>query len=173
MLDFEIREAAEADADALHRYMEGIVSERLPVLYDRPKPPSIEEEREFVRAIREVPGSVLLVATQGQEVIGVLDFHREKRPQAAHGGQFGMSVASGYRGQGVGTALLAMLIARAPSAGISRLELQVFENNHGAIRLYERVGFQHEGRRRRAAIVGGVKIDLLLMALELPLESSP
>jgi len=36
MKDFEIREATEADAELLHQFMADLVSERLPVLYERP-----------------------------------------------------------------------------------------------------------------------------------------
>lgn len=56
-------------------------------------------------------------------------------------------------------------IAWAPTVGITRLQLQVFENNVPAIRLYERVGFQHEGRRRKAVAVAEQKIDVLVMSL--------
>jgi putative acetyltransferase len=48
--------------------------------------------------------------------------------------------------------------------GITRLELQVFANNARAIALYERMGFQVEGRRRMAVMVDGVAIDVLMMA---------
>jgi RimJ/RimL family protein N-acetyltransferase len=165
-MTFQIREATEADAESLHDFMAALVSERLAVLYERPAPPTIQEERDFIRSIREQPGSVHLVAKNGLVLAGTLDFHRDKRPQASHGGAFGMSVAREYRGSGVGKALLEALIAWAPGAGISRLELQVFENNVAAIHLYERMGFLQEGRRRRAVVVGGKKLDVLLMARE-------
>lgn len=164
--DLEIREATEEDAELLHLFMADLVSERLPGLYERAAPPTIDQEREFIRSIRESTG-VIFVALCGGRIVGLLDFHREKRPQSAHGGIFGMSVARERRGQGVGTALLATLVAWAHRAGVSRLELQVFENNLGAIRLYERMGFQQEGRRRGAVVVGDKKIDILLMAREL------
>ena len=164
MKPFEIREATEDDAERLHQFMARLVSERLPVLYERAGPPSVEEERAFVRRVCEAPGGVIFVATSGQRIVGLLDFTRERRLQAAHGGQLGMSVASDYRRQGVGTALLAAMIEWARVHGISRLELQVFETNAAAIQLYEAMGFQNEGRRREAAMVGGKKIDVLLMA---------
>jgi RimJ/RimL family protein N-acetyltransferase len=167
MNDFEIREATEADAERLHLFMADLVSERLPFLYERAAPPTVDEERAFVRIVRENPGSVVLVAVSGERIVGLLDFLREPRAQEAHGGRLGVSVARAWRGRGIGSALLRALIARAPRTGIFRLELQVFENNPGAIRLYERVGFVHEGRRRGAVVVDGRRIDVLLMALEI------
>jgi RimJ/RimL family protein N-acetyltransferase len=99
---FRIREATQDDAPLLHEFMVGLIAERLPVLYERSAAPSVEEEREFIRSMSDPQGGVLFVAVQDELVIGILDFHRDKRPQAAHGGVFGMSVGRGHRGQGVG-----------------------------------------------------------------------
>jgi RimJ/RimL family protein N-acetyltransferase len=41
----------------------------------------------------------------------------------------------------------------------------VYASNPVAIALYERCGFQHEGRRRRARLLDGVAEDVIEMAL--------
>ena len=88
------------------------------------------------------------------------------RARNRHCGEFGVSVARAFRGRGVGSALLERLLAWArASAQIERVELGVFANNTGAIRLYERLGFEVEGVRRGAIRLGDERIDLLLMAL--------
>jgi RimJ/RimL family protein N-acetyltransferase len=163
MKEYQIREATEADAERLQAFVAALISERLPVLFEKSSPPSIDQEREFIRRVLE-PGGVILVASIGDRIVGLLDFHREKRPQAAHGGGFGMSVAREYRHRGIGSALLEALIAWARSNSVRRLELEVFESNDRAIRLYERMGFQVEGRRRKAVVVAGKRLDVLLMA---------
>jgi RimJ/RimL family protein N-acetyltransferase len=48
---------------------------------------------------------------------------------------------------------------------LDRLHLRVREDNHAALRLYERLGFQIEGRLRRHAYVDGAYHDLVLMGL--------
>lgn len=159
-----IRRAVESDAQALHDFMAGIVAERLPILYEREAAPTVDEEREFIRRFSDAARSAFFVAIRGTHVIGVLDFHGEKRAQAAHGGSFGMSVRATERGKGIGERLLRGLIDWAPTVGITRLELQVFANNARAIALYERMGFQVEGRRRMAVMVDGFAIDVLMMA---------
>jgi ribosomal protein S18 acetylase RimI-like enzyme len=60
-----------------------------------------------------------------------------------------MAVAAGWRGRGVGTALLAEAVDRAGKAGAHKLALQVWPHNTAAIALYERFGFQREGYLRR------------------------
>ena len=56
-----------------------------------------------------------------------------------------------HRGQGVGTALLMEAEKFARSRKMHRMELEVFEGNGGAVRLYEKLGYVIEGRRREAA----------------------
>jgi ribosomal protein S18 acetylase RimI-like enzyme len=50
-------------------------------------------------------------------------------------------VAPGYRGSGLGAAMLERLRAVARDAGARRLTLKVYRTNEGAIRFYEREGF--------------------------------
>lgn len=48
---------------------------------------------------------------------------------------------------------------------LERVWLRVFETNPRAIRMYEKLGFVHEGRWRRASFIGGKMVDVLLMAM--------
>lgn len=45
-----------------------------------------------------------------------------------------------------------------------RVELEVFSDNEGAIRLYESLGFQKEDLKRMATVRGGRYVDEYLMA---------
>ncbi len=48
---------------------------------------------------------------------------------------------------------------------LERIHLDVYEGNARAIRSYEKAGFRHEGRRRRAHFGEGRHSDVLVMAL--------
>jgi ribosomal protein S18 acetylase RimI-like enzyme len=76
-----------------------------------------------------------------------------------------MGVLPGYRGLGHGRRLAEAAIAAARQAGMERIELEVFASNVTAIRLYEKLGFQHEGVKRRGRKLDGVYDDHVLMAL--------
>lgn len=52
------------------------------------------------------------------------------------------------RGQGLGTALMRRVLREARQLGARRATLEVRASNAGARRLYERLGFRHEGTRR-------------------------
>ena len=89
-----------------------------------------------------------MVAEVDGEVVGRLSIARDPHPASGHVADFGLMVASVYRGQGVGTALLAAAEEWARGAGVTKLELHVFPHNEPAIALYEKVGYQREGYRR-------------------------
>ena len=69
-----------------------------------------------------------------------------------------------FRGQGLGTKLLALARSQAQERGYNEISLLVFEQNTGAVRLYERNGFKTVDR---AAVVPHESIqytgDVLLM----------
>jgi putative acetyltransferase len=75
-----------------------------------------------------------------------------------------MGVATSHRGRGIGTALLRTTLAAAEAWGMTRVELVVRSDNHAAIALYERHGFELEGRLREYLIVDGVPHDALQMS---------
>jgi ribosomal protein S18 acetylase RimI-like enzyme len=66
-------------------------------------------------------------------------FVDEETPELA------IAVVPSARGRGVGTKLLAALLARARAAGHDALSLGVDRDNSGAIELYERHGFERVG----------------------------
>ena len=82
----------------------------------------------------------------------------------------GVLAAAG--GQGVGSGLLRELESWASAHGIHRLELTVMAHNDRASRLYERMGFAVEGRRRECLLVDGRLADELSMAKLLPRAAS-
>jgi putative acetyltransferase len=73
-------------------------------------------------------------------------------------------VIAGWRGLGVGRALMATPLTACPARGFSRIELEVYAHNTRAIDLYTSMGFVEEGRKRGARILDGNPQDLVLMA---------
>lgn len=68
-------------------------------------------------------------------------------------------------GGGLGSEATQLLVKYAfEDLNLERVWLRVFETNPRAIRMYEKLGFVHEGRWRRATCIGGKMVDVLLMA---------
>jgi RimJ/RimL family protein N-acetyltransferase len=158
-----IRTALPSDADALTAYVAAIVAERLPTLFAREQPPTQEQVAKMIARHAGDERACLLLALDGEAIVGMLDFSGPTRAQQRHVGSFGMSVARGARGRGVGTQLLRALFDFAKAQGYRKLEIEVFATNGPAIVLYESKGFVHEGRRRGAVMVGEEAVDLLMM----------
>lgn len=161
---FQVREAVADDAENLREFLAELFAERLPVMFRKDRPPTIEEERAVIEDFRSSPRSVFLVAVAGQKVVGALDFRGNTRDQRRHLGALGISVAKSWRRRGVATMLIHHLETWARANDFRRMELEVFENNPGAIKLYEKRGFVIEGRRKAAVEVDGTFIDAIGMA---------
>ena len=76
----------------------------------------------------------------------------------------GMAVRREFWGLGLGRALLDSLLLWADTHGIVRVALEVVETNTTAIRLYESLGFEHEGRLRARRKHGDVYLDDYMMS---------
>lgn len=81
-----------------------------------------------------------LVVYDGRKPIGLALLGRRR----AHGWLYDFGISPAYRGKGLGTGLLTTATREAAKAGVRDIELDVWEKRDDAIRLYQRVGFQHQ-----------------------------
>lgn len=72
-------------------------------------------------------------------------------------------VAGHRRGKGVGSRLLAALIAASESAGIWTLQAGIFPENEASVAVHLRHGFREVGRRERLGRLDGRWRDVLLL----------
>ncbi len=146
-------------------YVARLVGEKLDtILLNRLISPA--EEEDWIGFFSSPDRGVMLLAWDGERVVGMIDVRRNEREALRHSGAFGMSVDQAYRGQGIGRRLLEHGIAEARSwPGFCRLELGVTPWNVRAIALYESLGFVLEARKAKAINLRGQPEDDLLMAL--------
>lgn len=110
------------------------------------------------------PNFVCLVATSGEEIVGMASLTRLEG-RRSHVGAVGMGVHDACVGKGLGTRLLTSLLEVADDWwALRRIELTVNADNAAAIGLYERMGFEREGVLRDYALRGGEFIDAVSMA---------
>jgi len=72
-------------------------------------------------------------------------------------------VAAGFRGKGIGRALLTQLIIESEQNGIWTLQASLFPENSATIALHHSCGFRDVGIRERIAQLDGVWRNTLLM----------
>jgi RimJ/RimL family protein N-acetyltransferase len=78
----------------------------------------------------------------------------------------GIYLERSYWSQGLGTEALKLLISYLfDQNNLNKIRLNVHANNESAIRCYERLGFQHEGRLREELFQDGHYQDICLMGL--------
>ena len=128
----------------------------------------VADERRYLKAVRRHADAAVYVALDGDRIVGRLSLARDPHPASKHVADLGLMVAATHRRRGIGTALLEAAVAWAKGSGVSKLELHVFPWNEPAIQLYERFGFEREGRRRGHYLRHGEAVDALLMAYHLP-----
>lgn len=111
------------------------------------------------------PGDLYLVAVVEGEVVGTLSLARPTNPRRSHTALLGMAVREDWQGKGIGSALLRAALDQADNwMGLVRIELSAWHDNHGAIALYQRFGFELEGRYRWNGLRDGKLTDSVAMA---------
>lgn len=90
------------------------------------------------------------VARGGDRVVGWATLAKvSDRCVYAGVAEVSLYVAAAARGQGVGGALMAELVARAEAAGVWTLQAGIFPENTGSLALHAKWGFRVVGRRDR------------------------
>lgn len=161
-----IRQAEEADAEALVEYLKAISAETRNVIREPEEVrTSVEEEAEFIRKNRENDRALMLLAFVDGRLAGSASFHAVlDRIRMRHRCSVGIVLYRKFWGMGIGTALLSEILAAAKAAGYEQAELEVASANAPAIGLYKKVGFEAVGTMPRALkYQDGTYADFLFM----------
>jgi len=160
MSEIIVRHVVPDDALALHQ------------LYSQPETyadtlqlphPSLKKWQERLASVPD--GMQMLVACIDNVVAGQVTLEVNSRVRRRHTATFGLGVDVRYRGRGVAKAMMSTLIDLCDNwLNVERIELTVFADNQAAIGLYQRCGFETEGRARRYALRHGELVDALYMA---------
>ena len=131
-----------------------------------PYPSEATWQKRLGDALASTTGELMLVAERNGELLGLAGLHPVSgQVRRRHAMALGITVSAPAQGQGVGGALMAALVEQADRwLGVLRIELTVFADNVVAQRLYEKFGFEVEGRLRGYALRDGVFVDALAMA---------
>jgi ribosomal protein S18 acetylase RimI-like enzyme len=148
--------------ESFHAALDVVIRERVYLSFL--EAPPIESTREFVRD-NIAKGQPQLVALDGGRVVGWCDVTAMQRMSMRHCGVLGMALLPEWRGRGLGERLIRRSLEAARVYGFARVELTVRHDNARAQALYSKVGFEVEGRKRRAGLVDGVFHDIIVMAL--------
>lgn len=147
-----IREAKPDDAAQLNAHIRTMYAEG-EHLITKPQEFRIGAFRQrFWIAKRQIdPTQTCLVAYSGKNLVGMLESWTDKRARICHVTTFAMSVNPMWQRKGIGKKLLEQFIEWvAQHKTLEKIELHVHSDNEAAKALYKQVGFEEEGRRRKA-----------------------
>lgn len=154
-----IRPVAVEDAEALWRIarQEGVIETTMGIPSDR-----LADRAKRLAGLG--PDEHWFVAEVDGAVVGLAGLNVGKG-RLRHSGHVFLYVAREHQGQGLGTRLMQALLDVADRwLMLRRVELTVLVDNDRAKKLYERLGFQVEGRRKMSIISEGELKDEWLMA---------
>ena len=103
---------------------------------------TIEAEQRFLQNMLDSETNIMIVCTVDGKIAGNCQISRKSRQKNRHRGTIGIALVQEFWGLGIGTAMFEELISVAKTWGLSQVELEVFEGNHRAIALYEKMGFE-------------------------------
>jgi len=118
---------------------------------------------DFIEKIRKNKAVKLLVFDEFK-LIGVADINLMEKVES-HVGIFGITVAKGFRGEGIGKLLMRLTIeeAKINIIGLKIITLGCFANNKLAYQIYKKSGFVEFGRLPRGISHKGQYVDYINM----------
>ena len=170
-MSFTMQRAQPGDAVSIIRYMKHLLSEpNHNMRRDADEfRHTVGEEARAIKKFASSKNSLFLIAKAEDRVIGVLTCSGGRYRAEKHTTELGISVDQDWRGKGVGSAMMEAAVEWAQTtAQLKRITLFVLERNQDAVRLYERLGFEIEGKLRKDFYRDGVYLDTLVMGLLLP-----
>lgn len=108
---------------------------------------------------------LILVAQLQDTIVGSAGLRKSDSPRRAHSAEIGIAVHDDYTRRGIGRALMSTLVDYSDNwMNIRRIEFTVWADNLHAIRLYESLGFEIEGRLKSYLFRDGHFVDAFAMA---------
>src|SRR5437899_4798329 len=126
-------------------------------------PPMKQDVRErWEKRLSESLAHTLVAETEdGGKVVGYVRL-RQGEGKGSHVGEISIvAVHAEWQRRGIGTQLVKAVLGVAESLALKRVRLTVHADNRAAIRLYEKFGFEIEGRERQATYKDGNYTDIL------------
>ena len=109
------------------------------------------------------------VATSGEEVLGLYILHPNNVGRCGHIANASYAIKRDCRGLGIGELLVRDSLRKGRELGFKRMQFNaVVSTNHGAIHLYEKLGFHRLGSIPGGFLLGdGTYTDIILYWIEL------
>ena len=162
-IQLDIREATDADADAIVAILNPIIEARIYSVFDTPF--TGDEERAFIRGFPARGVFHVAVNRADDTVVGLQNVEPFASYTRAfdHVGVIGTFVQLGLRRQGIATRLFEATLSAALTKGYEKLFTYVRADNPVALQAYQRQGFRVVGTAEKHATIDGRYVDEIMI----------
>jgi len=155
------------DFHGLYEFINSLVDEDTYILLD--KRVTLAEELDYVYTL--ITGitsgrKIHILAEHKGQIVGACGVDRQPG-RGSHVGKMGIAVKNGFRGEGIGSALMEFALTLARDAKIKVVFMNVISENKDALRFYEKFGFRTTGIIEGGSAYRGKYVDDLIMTLQL------
>lgn len=157
-----IRKAVPKDAHQLAKLMKHVEESNYMLFEPGERKTTGEQLQDRLVAMNDK--STILLAEEESELKGYLFAINEGVNRKRHSVYIVIGLHQEQRGKGIGTQLFQALEQWATEKLTRRIELTVLEDNHAAIALYEKMGFEVEGIKRNSLVINGKYANELYMS---------
>lgn len=129
---------------------------------------SPDEYANYIETVAAEDNSIMLLAVINGAIASIATINSSQRARSLHNGTLGIVISEQYTGYGLGKKMMMELIQWAKQNSITKkISLVTREDNLRAIDLYEKLGFEEEGRLKNDTYMNGRYYSAVLMGLQL------
>lgn len=160
-----IREISKTDAEALLQLRRQLDAETSFMLLEPgERTTTVEDEHIRIAEILQKDNQMIFVAEHNNTLVGYLSAIGGGFRRNRHSAYIVIGILQAFVGQGIGAKLFTAMEHWARQQELHRLELTVMVHNERGVKLYQKMGFGIEGRKRDSLCVDGRYIDEYVMA---------
>ncbi|VXC01648.1 GNAT family N-acetyltransferase [Exiguobacterium sp. 8H] len=169
-----IRQASQDDAKSL-AFIWLQIDQETDYLDREPGEGTLDEHafKQLIEHDLVIMNRIFLIAEVDGEIVGFARCEGSVLARKSHTVEFGVGILQAHWGLGLGSAILRYVLDWARTERLHKVTLSVIETNKKAIALYERYGFEVEGRLRDDKLIDGQHFDTILMGYLIPPVTIP
>lgn len=160
-MDILYRKAVPEDARDLLEYLKTVGGETGNLTFGAEGLPfTTQEEEKYLSDLQNDPYSLMLLAMDGEHIVGNAAINGSGRPRIAHHRELAISVRESHWGHGIASSLMERLIQFCRDTNVEVIHLQVRSDNLRAKALYRKFGFEAYGTFKKFFKINGDYFDV-------------
>lgn len=165
---FLVRSPDAKDVPELQEYYRHIFAESEFLFSSSNSERTTEDWVQGLNMMAQNPRGLLVTIYEGSKIIGFGNLLPSSLAVYSQNVELGTSLRKSHRGIGLGRLLVKLLLENARKfESVKRVNISVVKQNIGAIKLYEQMGFVHEGVRANAIVARDTFYDEVLMGYQI------